>query len=241
MIASLRFNLREFEYFTSRDLLEKLMANDSLRNDNGVFENFYAQKSIESAGPLSVSNYILQTDYSSEAVETTLELLNDALDSLLVLDSLVLLDTIYLGQQQSQGMTIHLIIDSLRNQSLSFLEQKDSLIAEASTLNSSVIPSNDIELYEKQVNEFHFAFQDSSVTLLIQSSLSDMIFISSLCPYAYGKAVFRARSELIRYGIESNYDDKLNCAQLGYLRLSQHQTSSVVSSQNEITIYPQSG
>lgn len=154
----------ELKYFTSRDLLEKLTANDSLRNDNGIFENFYNEKSFEAAGPLSVSNYILQTDYSSEAVETSLGLLNDALDSLLVLDSLALVDTIYLAQHHAQGLVIHLIIDSLRNQTIPFLLQKDSLIVAAGILNSTVVPSNDIEYYIKALEVMGCVLSDDIIS-----------------------------------------------------------------------------
>lgn len=49
--------------------------------------------------------------------------------------------------------------------------------------------------------------------------INSVIYIASLCPYAYGKGVYQARSELTRLGIDTlEYDDQANCAQLGYFR-----------------------
>jgi len=78
----------------------------------------------------------------------------------------------------------------------------------------------------------------SSMLQMNPSSLSSLAYIASLCPYANGKAVFRARAELSRYGIISFYDDKYNCAQLGYSRQLQQQNIKEIDSNNLFTLFP---
>jgi hypothetical protein len=78
----------------------------------------------------------------------------------------------------------------------------------------------------------------SSMLQMNPSSLSSLAYIASLCPYANGKAVFRARTELSRYGIISFYDDKYNCAQLGYSRQMQQQDAKGINRNNLFVLFP---
>ncbi len=228
----------ELKYFTMRDLLGKLTINDSLRSDNGVFENFFDEKSITPSGDLTVISSMFYTSPSTETIETTNGMLNDAMDSLIILDSLSLVEPTNIPQHHSQLISINLMIESLSNYINSYILQIDSTISIAGILNYIVAPSNEVELYEKQVNEFHFSYNSSLFAQLDSADLVNIMYIASLCPYAYGKAVYRARSELMRYGIESNYDDQANCTQLGYLRQSQQQSSSEFNDLTGFSIFP---
>ena len=156
----------------------------------------------------------------------------------MLLDSLFLSDNINLPYRANYLLSLHLEANSLENELGLFQEKQDSVINVVSGLNITVNPLNDIELYEKQVNEFHFTYRDSSIHQVNPSSLTNLTYIASLCPYAYGKAVFRARAELSRYGIISFYDDKYNCAQLGYSRQMQQQDAKGINRNNLFVLFP---
>lgn len=228
----------ELKYFTDRELIEKLILYDSLRNDNGIFESFYNLKLGSSESNLSIVNSKFKFEFSSQAIEAVNESLFNLMDSLVILDSLVLTDNSNLGLYKSKIVEIQLAIDSLNSQISVFINQRDSIFATAHLINSNLIPSDDIEIQEKQVNEFYFQFKDSIISQIDQTALDNISFIASLCPFAYGESVYRARSELMRYGIENNYDDYSTCTQLGYSRLSQAQSSSLNDTIQEIFIYP---
>ncbi len=228
----------ELKYFTSRSLLEKLSENDSLKYDNGLFENYFVSKTGTSQIQLTDVCISLQSEISTVLIQNKIVAISSGLDSLMLLDSLFLSDNINLPYRENYLFSLLIETNSLVNEFGLYKEAEDSVINVVSGLNIAVNPLNDIELYEKQVNEFHYTYRDSSMHQMNPSNLSNLAYIASLCPYAYGKAVFRARAELSRYGIISFYDDKYNCALLGYSRQMQQQDAKGINRNNLFVLFP---
>jgi hypothetical protein len=231
---------QELKYFTGRDLLVKLFKFDSLRNDNGIFESYYLSKYNSTAGVLTDIGLKLRPDLSlHQNLSSNFIQINSAMDSLILLDSLI--ENGNSGVLQSRIA----LIASLRQLGVINSElinsshlEIDSTYLIAKALNDAISNFNDIELYEKAVNDFHVQFHDKQINQVDSNALNNLLFISSLCPYAYGQSVYRARSELIRFNIESNWDDKYNCAVLGYLRQAQNQQIDTLSNIMQLGIFP---
>jgi hypothetical protein len=236
-IVAVQFEV-ELKYFTSRSLLKKLTENDSLRYDNGLFENYFVSKTGSTQSKLTDICISLQSELSTEIIQNKFLAITSVMDSLMLLDSLLHSDNLNISYRENYLLSLLLEINSLEDEFGIFQEKQDSVINVVNALNITVNPSNDIELYEKQVNEFHFTYRDSLIHQVNAADLSDLIYIASLCPYAYGKAVFRARAELARYEIISFFDDKHNCAQLGYSRQMHSQNNGVKNNLVSDRIFP---
>lgn len=210
----------ELKYFTGRSLLNKLEQSDSLRNDNGEFEAYYNAKYGTAMHELNTIRNFFELDNVLKN-----QILNGLNDIIAKLDTIALLDSMVLAGntnaaavllQQKIELQQHILnaVDNYYNASIA-INNSHSL---ANTTNINVEPTNDIETYEQQMHSLRLLNYNIAPALWSQSDIGTLTTIAQLCPFAFGRAVFRARTQLNFLGLTNNYDDKENCAALGYYR-----------------------
>jgi hypothetical protein len=214
----------ELRYNAKRSLYKKLSQNDSLKNDNGLFESFYDSLQTVNAGAYSDIKLILSQPLN---YLSALQIIDSLIQ--LKLDSLVIYDSIIHASNAGNSNPAKLFCLSALSD---YIHQSDSLLMlintelhqrkqDASSANAALSFENDIEVTENAVNDFHFIYSEYSIDSIPQSSITSIENIASLCPFAYGVAVYKARAELERLGFDSLvYSDSSTCALLGYFRQS---------------------
>src|SRR6185295_1326957 len=107
---------------------------------------------------------------------------------------------------------------------------RNSKVVSASTLNSNILAKQLPENNEKVINGIYLATIAAEINSLDDSQASIILGIAEQCPYAGGKAVYRARTlyKLIDPTIE--YNDDSTCFVYGIYRMS-----------NELQIHTEQG
>lgn len=231
----------ELRYNSKRSVYEKVAENDSLKNDNGLFENFYNSLQTENAGAYSdIKINMFQSINHVSELQLIDSLIQLKLDSIVVYDSLI-----STGNGSTTNLSKLFCLQILKN----YIHQCDSLKtlinAElqqrkqvASSDNAALSFTNEIEQTEKMVNDFHFTYSEYSIDSIPQSNINSIENVASFCPFAYGVAVYKARAELARLGIDTiAYQDSSSCALLGYFKYAFQNSSDSLNNKNFV-IWP---
>jgi hypothetical protein len=232
----------ELKQITKRDLQDKLNENDTLISSSIMFQDFFTENEITPMGALSSIMSDLKTDTTNFSTIAMLDsLIQIKLDSIVVLDSIlnVNADSTISNAKQVLVSTLQALIGQKQTLLASFSLMLQSKYTTAKNNNQLIVSSNDIEQYEQEINNFHFTYLDTTILNIPTSAVENIQNIASLCPYAYGKAVYKARSELARLNIDTVlYDDKSNCVTLGYYRLMQKHNTCDKKEVADIVAYP---
>ncbi len=229
---------RQFLYKKLTDVPALLDSSSDL-ND---FYSAYSSSSVQSLqvvrdGLLDFTDYGMNLSDSCNIIDSTMIIISD---SIAVLDSLMSSDTInapaYVAQKmslRSQANTLQASMNAIRVQMKSVLEGK---ISTTDAINTSVSSAQLPESNEQIVNDIYLQTVALGNYAFSSSQVSSVLEIAQQCPYAGGKAVYRARS-LYRFIDETiEYDDDSTCLVFGIYRRGSNQPSSEIETGNILLI-----
>ncbi|GAB4449635.1 MAG: hypothetical protein OHK0036_06900 [Bacteroidia bacterium] len=78
------------------------------------------------------------------------------------------------------------------------ITQNNTLITSAQILNNSILPSDSIDLLQKQLNQIYYLFLQND-SLINANHINHLKQLSQLCPYIYGTSIYQARALLKHY------------------------------------------
>lgn len=188
----------------------------------------------------SIAAMFAADSVSRAALNANLILASGKLDSLILIDSLVIIEddsTEIAGLIQTRGELVGGLFD-LASDSEALTEEISDNFSDAAddirAVNDTITVIEDFEINEKVVNDLYLAYLAEADT----SEMDTLEAIAVQCPLLGGNAVYRARALLaMMTGELVSYNDSLTCASIQAFSLPQgHHTSFQVAT--DLTIFP---
>jgi hypothetical protein len=188
----------------------------------------------------SISGLYFYSAYLSNSYHVIDSTLNVLSDSIAVLDSLMNSDTLNAPTYISIKETLRLQAITLQN-SLAVLDAQIESLREnraisASDLNGEISPNQLPESNEQIINEIYLSTIAVGTYALNGSQASTVLSVAQQCPYAGGKAVYRARTLYLLVDPLIEYDDDSICLLYGIYRNDDPSPSMVTETGNIILI-----
>lgn len=210
-------------------LMEKLSKYPDLLIGNPVLQSFfdnYENTNVDKINHIGFGILNFNQMTSLQAIQfyrndSVIIIMRDSLKTLyLNLINSVLESEQLILKSQINSVNAQMRLLELENKTIltAFNSSKDQVSDQVRIENSAINTNLNIEQNIKAVNDIYLQTIAKGIDLYSESMKTILYNIAVMCPYEGGPAVYLARSMYFSVQPDLVYNDKYNCAQLGYLR-----------------------